>query len=296
VTEPQALQARVAFVGAGDLALRTLAALDEPEAWRLIGLARTPQRLPPAFQPVVADYSAARGLACLAELAPQFVVASFKPLGRDVEGYRRGFLEAAGELIDGLGRHRPQRVFFVSSTRVYAESEGAWVDEDSALASADPAAAMLVAAEQRLQDSGLPLSLLRCAGLYGGDSTFLLRRVATGSVCPPQPLHYSNRMHRDDVGRCIAFLLARERAGTASADCYNLVDDAPVPQHEVEHWLAAQLGLDAGRLRQDARPMTRGHKRCSNARLRATGFALRYPDYRAGYAEVLTRWQQGVSQ
>lgn len=263
----------------------------DPARWRLLGLSRSPQRLPAALEPVAADYTVPDGLAALAALAPDFVFTTFKPAGRDVAGYERGFLQAAAHLLSGLGAHRPHRVFFVSSTRVYAEQDGAWVDEDSALASEDPAAAMLVAAEQRLIDSGLPLCLLRCAGLYGGDSTFLLQRVAGGSLCPAQPVHYSNRAHREDAGRFFAFLLERERDGVASAPCYTVVDDMPAPQHEVEWWLAQQLGLDPAQLRQDARPMTRGHKRCRNARLRATGFTLRYPDYRTGYADVLRHWR-----
>jgi nucleoside-diphosphate-sugar epimerase len=287
----------VLFVGAGDLAGRCAAALSaavsaDPAAplagARLVGLRRNVDALPPGLEGLAGDYADPAVAPRVAALAPALVVTTFKPLGRDEAGYRRGFADAARYLAEGLAARPPRQVLFVSSTRVYAEKDGGWVDETGPLATAatDPAAAEIVAAEDTLA-AVAPVARLRCAGIYGGADGFLQRRVASGSLCPPAPVHYSNRIHRDDVGGFLAHLLTAAAQGRALAPAYNVVDDCPVPQATVEAWLAEQLGVPEGERRYDARPLSRGHKRLRNRRLHESGYRLRYPDYRAGYAAAL---------
>ncbi len=281
------------FVGAGDLAARCAAALSaDPQGplagARLVGLRRDIDALPPGFEGLAGDYADPAVAPRVAALAPDFVVTTFKPLGRDEAGYRRGFADAAAYLAEGLAVRPPRQLLCVSSTRVYAEQDGGWVDETSPLATAaaDPAAAEIVAAEDTLAQVA-KLTRLRCAGIYGGADGFLQRRVASGSLCPPTPVHYSNRIHRDDVGAFLAHLLAAAAGDSALAPAYNVVDDLPVPQATVEAWLAERLGVPESERRYDARPLSRGHKRLRNDRLHESGYRLRYPDYTAGYTAVL---------
>lgn len=284
------MSARILFVGAGDLAARCVAALGGPLAdASCIGLRRDPSLLGPAFTPLAADYSQPASAAAVAAQEADFVVVTCKPAGRDRAGYRRGFADAARQLAAGLRARPPRALLFVSSSRVYAERDGGWVSEDSALAGAaeDPAAAEIVAAEDWLRAAELPLTVLRCAGIYGAANGYLQRRVATGSLTAPRPLRYSNRIHRDDVGGFLAFLLAAAAAGERLRPVYNVVDDCPAPQAEVERWLADRLGVSEALRSDAARPPARGHKRLANARLRGSGYQLRYPDYRAGYAAAL---------
>jgi nucleoside-diphosphate-sugar epimerase len=283
----------VLFVGAGDLAARCAAALGDNPAGplarvRLVGLRRDVAALPSGFEGLAGDYADPALAPRVAALAPDFVVTTFKPLGRDEAGYRRGFADAAGYLAEAFAARPPRQLLFVSSTRVYAEQDGGWVDETSPLATAatDAAAAEIVAAEDTLA-AVAPVARLRCAGIYGGADGFLQRRVASGSLCPPTPVHYSNRIHRDDVGGFLAHLLTAAAEGSAVAPAYNVVDDCPVPQATVEAWLAEQLGVPESARRYDARPLSRGHKRIRNGRLHESGYRLRYPDYRAGYAAAL---------
>ena len=287
------MSATVLFVGAGDLAARCAAALSADPAGplagaRLVGLRRDIDALPPGFEGLAGDYADPAVAPRVAALAPDFVVTTFKPLGRDEAGYRRGFADAAGYLAKAFAAQPPRQLLFVSSTRVYAEQDGGWVDETSPLATVatDPAAAQIVAAEDALA-AVAPVARLRCAGIYGGADGFLQRRVASGSLCPPTPVHYSNRIHRDDVGGFLAHLLAAAAGGSALAPAYNVVDNCPVPQAEVEAWLAEQLEVPESARRYDARPLSRGHKRIRNGRLHESGYRLRYPDYRAGYAAAL---------
>lgn len=276
----------ILFVGSGDLAIRTASALDTPA--RCIGLCRNPERLPAGIEGLAGDYTRRDAFAPVAGLAPDTILFTLKPDGRDTEGYRRGFLAPVQHLLATLGEHRPRRLLFVSSTRVYSENDGGWVDESAPVASGESPAGMIAAAEQALLACGHPTTLLRCAGLYGGPGARLLQRIARGELSPARPVHYGNRIHRDDAAGFIAWLIDREQDGRAPMDCYNVVDDDPAPQHSVDHWLAAAMSVAASD--DDAGPApqaTRGHKRVLNERLHASGYALRYPDFRSGYAAAL---------
>ena len=82
----------------------------------------------------------------------------------------------------------------------------------------------------------------------------------------------------------LAHLIEREHV----EDAYIGVDDAPVEECEVLEWLAARLGAPAPRrVGAGAGESQVSGKRCSNARLRASGYRFRYPTYREGYASVL---------
>jgi nucleoside-diphosphate-sugar epimerase len=278
----------LAIVGCGDLGLRLAGLL--PDAWRVTGLRRDPRALPPRIAGLAADYGNAGDLAVLAGLAPDYLITTLKPIGRDVAGYWRGFADATRHVLGGLGEHRPRAIFMVSSTRVYGEQDGGWVEEDSPLSRDDDAAGAIIDAEQQLIGSPHRGVLLRCGGIYGEPGGRLLERVVCGRICPSQPLRYSNRVHRDDVAGLLWHLLQQAECGEPLAPVYNVVDDCPAPQHEVEQWLAEALGVTASAV---AAPVSAGHKRCRNRALHASGYHLRYPDYRAGYRAVLRQRAPG---
>jgi hypothetical protein len=142
----------VLFVGCGDLGCRS-GALLLASGWRVAGMRRDPSRLPAGFEGIAGDYTRAASMDFVAELQPDYIVSTFNPSERSVEGYQRGFASGAKNLLAGLGSHRPRAIFAASSTRVYAERDGGWVDEASALAQDDPRARAIIAAEQTLLGS-----------------------------------------------------------------------------------------------------------------------------------------------
>ena len=275
----------VLIVGCGDLGARS-ARLLLAQGLRVIGVRRDTSRLPPGITGLAADYSQRGDLSGLADLRPDYVIATFTPADRSPRGYRAGFADAAANLLQGLGSHRPTGIIMASSTRVLGEKAGGWVDEESALAVDDPLAVPIIEAERQLLDSGLPVSVVRFGGIYGSSGGRLLARIARGQLCAREPVRYSNRIHRDDCAGFLQHLLQRWHAGLSVEPVYLGVDDLPAPQYEVEAWLARALGVE--KISEDAqRRQGAGHKRCRNQRLRASGYQLRYPDYRSGYSAVL---------
>jgi len=283
----------ILFVGCGDLGCRS-GLIMQARGWQVAGLRRDPSQLPAGFGGIAGDYTTPAGTEFIAELKPDYVVATFNPSDRSVEGYQRGFSQAAESLLAGLGKHQPRAILSVSSTRVYAECDGGWVDETSPLSVDDPRALAIIAAEQTLLGSAHRVSVVRFAGIYGYPGGRLLERIRRGELSPEQPPRFSNRIHRDDCAGFICHLLGLVEAGQGIERVYNGVDDLPAPQFEVEAWLAAQMGVEAtpgkppgvsdAKLRET---MPVGHKRCSNRLLHASGYKLIYADYRSGYGAVL---------
>ncbi len=270
---------RVNLLACGDIgtavALKLAARGDQPLALR-----RNVAALPPGLASLAVDYTDPASLAQLADHAADITLLTPTPPARDVDGYREGYLRPVENLLaqwDGLP---PQQLIYVSSTRVYGDAGGAWVDENSALAPADGQAEMLVAAEQRLLESHHRVSVVRFSGIYGRSPSRLLQRIARGDIVRAEPPHYSNRIHRDD---CVDFLLHLMALDTPER-IYLASDDLPALSHDVESWLAQQLGVTDPR--ETVAPPG-ANRRCRNGLLGASGYRLRYPDYRAGYGSML---------
>ena len=277
---------------------------------------RSAQRLPAPLRPLPADVTDRRALERM--IPPVDVVVYAVAAGRrDEEACRRAYVGGVAALLDVLeGRAEPpRRAFFVSSTSVYGERGGAWVDEATPVQPGGFSGECLVAGERRMLASPIPATVVRFGGIYGPGRGWLIERARAGASCVDDPPRFTNRIHRDDCAGVLAHLIARtwERGrpvsdghdvaaetaagGTpAGADdapndvdgVYVGVDDAPATECEVLAWLAARLGAPAPRRVRDEEAAARGSgKRCSNARLRAGGYRFRYPTYREGYAAVL---------
>ncbi|HUH37834.1 MAG TPA: NAD(P)H-binding protein [Spongiibacteraceae bacterium] len=274
---------RLLIIGCGDIGNgvgQTLAA----RGWQVWGLRRDPARIDPAIQALAGDVTAPATLAGLAALAPDHVLVTLTPGARSAEAYRAVYEQGAANLLAALAGDARPHTLWVSSTSVYHQHNGEWLDESSAAEGAGATGKSLLAAEQLMQQA-LPTTVLRCAGIYGPGRNRLLSQVREGRVSPEYPVQYSNRIHRDDVVGFIVHLLQQRAAGRRLQDCYIGVDDLPAPLAEVQRWLAAQLGIDTV-VDQSLRHQ-RASKRLSNQRLKDSGYQLQYPDYRAGYGAML---------
>ncbi|MEM9254415.1 MAG: NAD(P)H-binding protein [Pseudomonadota bacterium] len=282
----------ILIIGCGDLGLRTAKHL-QTDHWRVHGVRRNTDKLPKEITAHRADYTRPGSLDFIADLAPDFVLATLNPFDRSEAGYRAGFDRAMANILAGLGQHRPRHIIMSSSTRVFAEQDGGWVDESSPLTESDPWGRAIVDAERRLLDAGLPGSVVRFGGIYGIPGGRLLARVRRGELCPPEPISYTNRIHREDCAGFLVHLLRQAEADATLLPVYLGVDDLPAPRYEVESWLARELaaplqGEERSAARQEATQHNRvGHKRCRNDALHMSGYSLVYPDYRSGYGALL---------
>ncbi len=187
---------------------------------------------------------------------------------------------------------------YLSTVGVYGDHGGGWVDEASPPRAKSERSRYRVAAETAWEalgaEIGVPVALLRLAGIYGpGRNTFV--NLEDGSARRlVKPGQVFNRIHVDDIAAAIAAAAERRASGV-----FNVTDDEPAPPQDVVALAAALAGyaplpdipFEAAELSPMARSFYGENKRVSNARLgRDLGVTLAYPTYR----EALTAlWQSG---
>jgi nucleoside-diphosphate-sugar epimerase len=251
------------------------------------GLRRRPVDLPEGVEPLEADLAVSRTLRDL-PAGLEFVVYAASPAGADDAYYRTAYVEGMTRLLEALQSQgqAPRRIFFLSSTAVYEQSRGEWVDESSETKPRDYRGKRLLEAEGLLRKSELASTVLRLGGIYGPRRTRLLDSVRSGRATYPKGApHYTNRIHRDDCAGAIAHLMTL----ASPAPLYLLVDDDPAEEAVVKRWLAGALGAPEPRAEKPPSEgrRARSNKRCRNAALRSTGYELRFPTFREGYAALI---------
>lgn len=248
---------------------------------RVWGLRRDPSRLPAGFEPIAADLNSS-DLASLPGGMDHIVYAVSADDSSEA-AYVKAYVTGLQRLLQAFDPAALQRVFFISSTAVYAQTKGEWVDEDSETTPTYFSGVRMLEAERLLARSGVPFTILRCSGIYGPGRTRLIDSLRQGTAT--SSARFTNRIHRDDIAGTIVHLIGKSEAPQRLL----LSDDDPAPEHEVHSYLARLLGVpEPPRSTASSTGVQRGGlKRCRNTRLKATGYQLRYPTYREGYAAML---------
>ncbi|MDJ0864850.1 MAG: SDR family oxidoreductase [Myxococcota bacterium] len=280
---------RIVIVGCGyvgtELGVQLAAAGDV-----VYGIRRHVEGLPEAVLPAEGNVTDRDSLysALIAAGTPDVVVYTAAAGQRDERTYRDVYVEGLRNTIDVASEMgTPRRVLFTSSTAVYGQADGSWVDESSPTEPAHWNGAIMLEAEQALRDGDVPGTALRLGGIYGPGRNRLIERVRTGEArLAPGPL-YTNRIHRDDAVSALRCLIDREVAGDSLDPVYVGVDDEPADEAEVLRWLAERIGAPEPQPAGEGAAPTRGSKRCRNALLRAAGWSPCYPSFREGYAALL---------
>lgn len=265
---------------------RTLSRRLSPQGWQIVGTTRDPDQVndvqSSGAQPVVwpGDDIAFDGVThLLISTAPG---AEGDPV---LHALSQEIADRAGQ-FDWVG--------YLSTTAVYGDHDGGWVDETTPTAPASKRGHLRVEAERQWAAiPNLPLHIFRLAGIYGpGRGPFSkLKRGGLRRIIKPGQVF--SRIHVDDIANVLAASMARPNPGAI----YNVCDDEPVPPQDVIAYAAELQGLplppavpfeDA-----DMTPMARSfyseNKRVRNDRIkRELGITLRYPDYRAGLEALHT--------
>lgn len=182
---------------------------------------------------------------------------------------------------------------YLSTTGVYGDHQGGWVDETTALTPSTARGKARVAAEAEWQAiKDMPLHIFRLAGIYGpGRGPFAKLRAGTAQRIV-KPGQVFSRIHRDDIVQVLRASMAHPNPGRI----YNLCDDDPAPPQDVIGHAAQLLGLpmppeiafDQADLGPMARSFYAESKRVCNARIKQElGVALAYPTYKQGLAALL---------
>lgn len=250
-------------------------------------LRRNPRGLPEGVQPIAADLLAPD----LADALPggiERVAYTAGASGFGEAAYEAAYVAGVRNLLHALEARRMPiaRIAFTSSTGVYGQTGGEWVDEDSPAAAAGFSGRCVREGEKLLEASAYESVSLRLGGIYGPGRTRLIETVRDGAaVITDGPPRYLNLNHRDDCAAALAHVLFMD----APAPVYLGTDGHPEDRAVILRWIAEQLGVaEPPTVPESEAPRLRtGNKRCRNDRLRATGFEWAVPSYREGYAPLI---------
>lgn len=198
------------------------------------------------------------------------------------------FLAAAPEIAAA----RPAWVGYLSTTGVYGDHQGGWVDESTPLTPNSDRGRWRVLAESQWRATGLPVHIFRLAGIYGpGRGPFEKVRDGTARRII-KPGQVFSRCHVDDIALVLETSIRKPAPGTA----YNVCDDNPAPPEDVLGYAARLLGLpeppavdfDTADMTPMARSFYSESKKVRNDRIRINlGVRLLHPSYQAGLAALL---------
>ena len=266
---------------------RALAARLVPQGWRIIGTTRSPDKMADiaasGVEPVLWPGTDVSDL--VAEV-PYILISAAPGVDGDpvLNVLQRQFTAAAGEM---------QWLGYLSTTGVYGDHKGDWVDEDTALTPSTKRGAARVRAEAAWQTiPDLPLHIFRLAGIYGpGRGPFAKVQNGTARRIIKEGQVFS-RIHVDDIALALELSIANPHPGAV----YNLCDDDPAPPQDVIGHAAELLGLplpeavayEAAEMTPMARSFYAESKKVRNDRAKEQlGWRPAFPDYRAGLAAML---------
>jgi nucleoside-diphosphate-sugar epimerase len=247
------------------------------------GLARSHPSLPGGAHWVKADLTEQASLTQLPDV-DHLVFCASAGASSD-ERYRAVYVDGLANLIQAYQGRSPKRLAFVSSTAVYHQTDGNWVDEKSPTEPTHFSGRRTLEAETVARAAAFPSVVLRCAGIYGPGRTRLIDSVRGGTARWSEGApRFTNRIHRDDVAGALVHLLFHP----TPLPLYVGVDEDPAPEREVFAFLADQLGVapPAAGPTEGSHRLT-GNKRCDGSLLRQSGYPFRFPSFRQGYSAML---------
>ena len=285
--------AKILIIGCGSIGTQ-LAKVLMTKGHQVVGFKRNPpvNEVATGIVYFKADISSSASLKALS-LDFDFVYFIVSPDGRNQESYEAIYNLGINNLLAHFSQaEKPPQWFFISSTSVYGQTQGEWVDESSPSYPENITSQLIRSAEQRLMDLNANHVIVRFSGIYGPGREYLLRMAKQVPAPDIQqtPPYYTNRIHQTDCVGVLVFLLECRLAGKALKSCYVASDDDPATTWEVMSWLAERMNtsLPSPKVMQPEADM---NKRCNNQRLKALGYQFSYPSYKEGYAELIdNRW------
>jgi nucleoside-diphosphate-sugar epimerase len=233
----------------------------------------------------MADASDPQQLLSVASNKFDIWIATITPAEFTRQAYQQSYLavaQAMAQTVNAL-QQAPKLIIWVSSTSVYGDNNGDWVDETTKPNPVTFSGEILLQAEQIIQNLPCSSTVVRFSGVYGPGRTRLLSQVQAGKGRPKLPEQWSNRIHADDCGAVLAHLIELFESNKPIEPIYLASDCEPVTQYDIRQWLAQKLDVSL-----IAEAVKLGSiRRCSNHLLLDTGFEFNYPSYKEGYDALI---------
>lgn len=275
------IESNILIVGCGDLGSK-VATLLSASGHVVTALSRTKKTISNITM-LTADVTDQSTLGVIEALTPNIIIYCVSADGRTDDQYKAQYVDGLRNVLKAQSKNQQlTAAFFVSSTRVYGQQADIILDSETEAQPSDFGGERLLEAEQLLAGMPYQTCALRLSGIYGPGRLRMIN-LAKDPARWPERNGWTNRIHRDDAARFIQHLVEMKLNGALLAPHYIVTDSKPSTQYEVLHWLAHQLAISP----VSPAPVQQGGKRLSNDAMLATGFTLTYPDFEAGYSELI---------
>lgn len=264
------IKTNILIAGCGDLGTRVGIRLQQ-SGHHVVGARRSVISAAP-FTFVRADLSNAGSLDALPN-SVDLVIVTTTPDIRDEAHYQHAYVRPLQHLLSRYQQRMPYFIF-VSSTAVYGQSDGEWVDEASDTSPKRFNGQVLLEAEKLLHD--VPSTVVRFSGIYGRSHDYIANKLSTGISCHPTRSAWTNRIHIDDCVGVLTFLSEKILSNQPLPQVFLASDALPLRQFELYSRYASALALPAPTLTETL-PKEQG-KRCSISQLNALGYQLIFPE------------------
>ena len=196
------------------------------------------------------------------------------------EGYQHTYLDSIEPIVTALKYHPIQKLVVVSSTRVYGESHGQVINDESWPEPNDAQGKLLLKMEQLYQQAFPKQSIIiRPTGIYGTSVERMITLAETTKIYPD--MHYSNRIHIDDLAGFLAQVIQLQ----SPEKSYIVSNNTPIALHHIIQWFQQQLGLTELVLAQEQL----SGKQIYATRMQNTGFQLQHVDCFKDYLDMLAQ-------
>ncbi|NNH27565.1 NAD-dependent epimerase/dehydratase family protein [Acinetobacter terrestris] len=217
----------------------------------------------------------------LTQIKPiDWVYVLLSPSQSSIDGYQQTYVDSVAPIVAALKQHPIQKVVVVSSTRVYGENKGERIDDASCIQPVDEQGRLLRQMEQLYQQAfSKQCIIIRPTGIYG---TSVARMIKLAEMTQSySKVHYSNRIHINDLARFLAQLIHVEHPENS----YIVSNNQPIPLHEIIQWFQRQLNLPELVLENGEQ----SGKRIYATRMKEAGFKLEHEDCLGDYKKLLAQ-------
>jgi len=282
------MKRNILIVGCGDVGREAGRRLQQLGC-AVYGIKRTASDEIP-FSCVYGDVSDIESLrACFTQLPDviHYLIYTVAPAERTESAYQAAYPEGVKNCLACIDTQILQGFLLVTSTAVYHQQQGQWVDESTETVPASFSGQKLLAAEDVLHNSTVKAVAIRLGGIYGPGRERLIDKVKNGCEINRDIPAYTNRIHRDDCAGILSYLIQMIDSGQEVDSCYIGVDSSPVPEWDVLCCIADLLNIN-GPVHNGDLPVLRQNKRCRNDRILSLGYEFLFEHYEEGYKQLIT--------
>ena len=296
---------KVLFAGCGDIGVRAIRTLSDNSLyyhWQTLAMRRKPSALPSDIEAIQGDLCDSENfLSILDNSNVDVIVVTLTPDSISDQGYLDSYVNGANVLKSTIKKlsYRPQLIIWVSSTGVYGQSCGEWVDESSVTSPKSYRGKRLLEAENLVKSISKELVtnnstliksvIVRFSGIYGPGRVRLLNQIKKGNIASKHPVSWTNRIHVVDCAGIIIHIIDLYSQKKDISNLYIGTDNQPVPAYEIQSWLANHMRVRTEEKNGIPKDIDNKsvNRRCKNKLIKDSGYNFIFPDFKKGYIPLL---------